>query len=114
MRMILASLAAAAALTASPALAADTWKGQISDAMCSAMHEDGEHGTKKMTDKQCVDACVKGGAKYVFVGEGDKIYKIANQNFAGLTAHSGHTVNLTGTLKDDTITVAKIEMPAKK
>lgn len=57
---------------------------------------------------------MKGGAKYVFVGEGDKIYKIANQKFAGLTAHSGHTVNLTGTLKDDTITVARIEMPAKK
>ena len=115
MRMILASLAAAVILAASPARAADsTWKGQISDSMCNAKHADGDHGTKKMTDQQCVDACIKGGAKYVFVGEGDKIYKIANQNFAGLKAHSGHAVNLTGTMKDDTITVAKIEMPAKK
>lgn len=115
MRMILASLAAAVLLAAVPTRAADsTWKGQISDSMCNAKHADGEHGTKKMTDQQCVDACIKGGAKYVFIGEGDKVYKIANQNFAGLKAHSGHPVNVTGTMKDDTITVAKIEMPAKK
>ncbi len=114
MRMVVASLAAAAVLGAYPALAADSWKGQISDGMCNARHADGEHGTKKMTDQQCVEACVKGGAKYVFIGDGDKVYKIANQNFAGLKAHAGHTVNLTGTMKDDAITVAKIEMPAKK
>lgn len=114
MRMVVASLAAAAVLGAYPALAADSWKGQISDGMCNARHADGEHGTKKMTDQQCVEACVKGGARYVFIGDGDKVYKIANQNFAGLKAHAGHTVNLTGTMKDDAITVAKIEMPAKK
>lgn len=114
MRMFLASLAATAALTAAPALAADSWKGQISDAMCNAKHADGEHGTKKMTDAQCVEACVKGGAKYVFVGEGDKVYKIANQNFAGLKAHAGHTVTVSGSMKDDTLTVSKIEMPAAK
>lgn len=114
MRMFLASLAATAALTATPALAADSWKGQISDAMCNAKHADGEHGTKKMTDAQCVEACVKGGAKYVFIGEGDKVYKIANQNFAGLKTHAGHTVTVTGAMKDDTLTVSKIEMPAAK
>lgn len=111
MRKTLASLAAAVIMSAAPAMAADSWKGQISDAMCNAMHADGEHGTKKMTDQQCVEACVKGGAKYVFVGEGDKVYKIANQNFAGLKTHAGHTVTISGTMKDDTVTVAKIEMP---
>jgi hypothetical protein len=112
MRKVLASLAAAVAFAAAPALAADSWKGRISDAMCSAKHADGEHGTKKMTDQQCVEACVKGGAQYVFVGEGDKVYKIANQNHAGLKTHAGHNVTVTGTMKDDTVTISKIDMPA--
>ena len=111
MRKTLACVAALALLSA-PALSAETFKGRISDGMCKAMHKDGEHGTKKMTDQQCVEACVKGGAKYVFIGEGDKVYSIANQNFAGLKTHAGHTVTVSGTMKDDTLTVAKIEMPA--
>ncbi len=114
MRKTMAALTAALVMTAAPAMAADSWKGQISDAMCAAKHADGEHGTKKMTDQQCVDACVKGGAKYVFVGDGDKVYKIANQNFAGLKAHAGHSVTVSGTMKDDTLTIAKIDMPAAK
>jgi hypothetical protein len=112
MRKVLAALAATAVMAAVPSMAADSWKGQISDAMCNAKHADGEHGTKKMTDQQCVDACVKGGAKYVFVGEGNKVYNIANQNFAGLKTHAGHTVTVSGTMKDDTVTIAKIDMPA--
>jgi hypothetical protein len=112
MRMTIAALTAAVVMAAAPVMAADSWKGQISDAMCNAKHADGEHGTKKMTDQQCVDACVKGGAKYVFVGDGDKVYKIANQSFAGLKAHAGHTVTVSGTMKDDTLTIAKIDMPA--
>jgi hypothetical protein len=116
MRKILASLAATVVLAAAPVWADDTWKGQISDAMCSAKHADGEHGTKKMTDRQCVEACVKGGAQYVFVGDGDKVYKIANQDYAGLKTHAGHSVTVTGTMKDDIVTISKIEMPpaAKK
>jgi hypothetical protein len=112
MRKMVASLAAVVALAAAPALAADSWKGQISDGMCNAKHADGEHGTKKMTDAQCVEACVKGGAKYVFVGDGDKVYKIANQSFAGLKTHAGHTVTVSGTMKDDTVTISKIDMAA--
>ena len=115
MRKMLATMAAAA-LMAAPAMAADSWKGQISDAMCNAKHADGEHGTKKMTDQQCVEACVKGGAKYVFIGDKDKVYKIANQDFAGLKTHAGHNVTVSGSMKDDTVTISKIEMPpmAKK
>jgi hypothetical protein len=63
-----------------------------------------------MTEKDCTEACIKGGAKYVFVS-GDKIYKIANQDFAGLKKHAGEKVALTGDVKDDTITVAKVEAP---
>ena len=115
MRKTLACIAAIALFSA-PGLMADTYKGRISDAMCKAMHKDGEHGTKKMTDRECVEGCVKGGEKYVFIGDKDKVYNIANQNFAGLKTHAGHTVTVSGTMKDNTLTVAKIEMPpaAKK
>ena len=111
MRRVVVCLAAAAMMSA-PALAADTLKGRISDSMCNAKHMAGEHDGKKTTDRECTEKCVTGGAKYVFVGEGDKIYKIANQDFAGLKTHAGHAVIVTGTTKDDTLTVSKIEMPA--
>jgi hypothetical protein len=117
MKKFLAGLAAVAVMSAVPALASETWKGTISDSMCNAKHADGEHGTKKMTDKVCVDTCVKDhAAKYVFVGDDadHKVYKIANQDFAGLKIHSGHEVTVTGTMKEDTVTITKIEMPKAK
>lgn len=107
--------AAQAAKTAAPAQAkepaakAETWAGKISDSGC---------GVKKHTmgksDAECVTMCVKGGGEYVFVGDKDKVYKIGNQKFADLAAHAGHTVDLTGTMKADVITVTKIAMPVKK
>ena len=112
MRKSMACLAAVIMMSA-PMLAAEL-KGKISDGMCNAKHAKGEHGTKEMTDRACVEACVKGGEKYVFVGEKDKVYKIANQDFAGLKAHAGHDVTITADAKDDTVTITKIEMPAKK
>ena len=94
---------------ASGAFAADqTWTGKISDSKCGAMHAAGEHG-KKMTDRACTEACVKGGAKYVFASKG-KVYQIANQDDADLMTHAGHTVKLTGEMKGDSITVSKIQM----
>jgi hypothetical protein len=111
MRKVMVCLAAAV-IMAAPALGADTLKGKISDSMCNAKHMAGEHDGKKTTDRECTEKCVSGGAKYVFVGEGDKIYKIANQDFAALKAHAGHEVIVTATAKDDTLTVSKIEMPA--
>ncbi len=105
-------LAAGILMSAAPAWAA-TWSGTISDSMCGVKHQTGEHDGKKMTDRDCTEACIKGGAKYVFV-TGDKVYKIANQDFAGLKAHAGHKVTLTGDMKDDTITVAKVEIPSAK
>ncbi len=110
LRNTLACLAAAVMMNSIPALAAEM-KGKISDSNCNAMHADGEHGTKKTTDRQCVEMCVKKEAKYVFVGEGDKVYKIANQDFAGLKTHAGHNVTITADTKDDTVTISKIEMP---
>ena len=95
---------------ASGAFAADqTWTGKISDSKCGAKHAAAEHG-KKMTDRECTEACVKGGAKYVFSSKG-KVYQIANQDDADLAMHAGHTVRLTGEMKGDSITVSKIQMP---
>jgi hypothetical protein len=110
MRRVVVCLAAAAVMSA-PALAADTMKGRISDSMCNAKHMAGEHDGKKTTDRECVQKCISGGEKYVFIGDGDKVYKIANQDFAGLKTHAGHQVIVTATAKDDTLTVSKIEMP---
>jgi hypothetical protein len=109
MRNALACLAAVVVMTAIPAFAEEV-KGKISDSNCNAKHADGEHGTKKTTDRACLEMCVK-DAKYVLVGDKDKVYKIANQDFAGLKAHAAHDVTVTGTMKDDTITITKIEMP---
>jgi hypothetical protein len=108
MKKVLACCAAAL-LIGSSAFAAE-WTGKISDSKCGLKHGSDEHPTK-MTDRECTDACVKGGAKYVFV-TGDKVYKIANQSFAGLKTHAGHEVVLSGDMKEDTITVSKIVMPA--
>jgi hypothetical protein len=95
----------------SVAAAPQTWTGKISDKMCGASHK--AMGGKP--DAECTTACVKGGADYVFVGPQDKIFVIANQKFADLPKHAGHTVKLTGELgKDGAITITKIEMPPAK
>lgn len=98
--------------------AEQTWTGKISDSMCGATHkkmstEHGAKGAKAVSDRDCTLACVKGGGKFVFA-RGAKVYPIANQDFAGLTEHAGHTVKLKGEMKGDTITVSSIEMPASK
>jgi hypothetical protein len=113
MKKTLLCLAAVALIGNTPAFAAD-WTGKISDSMCGVKHAGGEHDGKKMTDRDCVNGCVDGKqAKHVFV-VGDKVYKIANQDYAGLKTHAGHEVVLSGDMKDDTITVTKIVMPAPK
>jgi len=95
--------------------AEQTWSGQISDSMCEANHQGMAQEGKKVDTYECTRACVKGGAKYAFVSNG-KVYAIANQDFAGLVTHAGHTVKLTGELNADskTIRVSKLEMPTGK
>jgi hypothetical protein len=111
MKKALVCCAAALVMAAVPASAAE-WKGTISDAMCAAKHAADEHGGKATSHRDCVEKCVEKGGKYVFVSQQDKkVYKIANQDFAGLKTHAAHEVVLTGEMNDDTITVSKIEMP---
>jgi hypothetical protein len=92
---------------------AATWTGQISDSMCGASHAKMTSSHAGMTDRDCALACVKGGGKYVFVSEG-KVFKIANQDLPLLQVHAGHTVQLTGKMDGDTITVSDITMGGKK
>jgi len=108
-----AMFVAAALFAASPALAAEkTWNGTLSDSKCGAKHAKSEHGGSA-DEHNCVNKCVGDGEKYVFVSSG-KTYQIANQDFAALKDHAGHQIALTGEMKDDSITVSKIEMPAAK
>ena len=89
--------------------AEQTWTGQISDSACGAKHEEAAEGQGKMPDRECTVACVRGGSKYVLVSDG-KVFQIANQDNKDLAAHAGHTVKMTGEMKDSSITVSKIEM----
>src|SRR5260370_39689831 len=86
-----------------------TWTGQISDNKCAESHTQmiaERYKDLQLTSgapaKDCTLACIKAGGKYVFVMNG-KVYKIANQHFAGLEAHASDFVRLTGALQDDRI-----------
>jgi hypothetical protein len=101
-------IGALSVLTATGAFAAEqTWTGAISDKMCGADHK---KMAGKMADRECTQACAKGGSPYVLVSDG-KVYQLTSHE-SDLRTHAGHVVNLTGDLKGDTIRVSKIEMPA--
>ena len=104
-------LAAALLAAQTGAFAAEqTWTGKISDSACGAKHEEAAEGQGVMADRECTQACIRGGSKYVLVVDG-KVIQIANQDNKDLATHAGHTVKLTGELKGAAITVSKIEMP---
>ena len=84
-----------------------TWTGKISDAMCGAGKHHGD-GTPA-GDHDCANRCATSGG-YVFIVD-KKVYKIGNNDFADLKLHAAETVQLTGELKGDTITVTKIVVP---
>ena len=110
MKKVLGVLVAVAAFSTLGFGAEQSWHGKISDSMCGASHKSAiEHAGKKLTDRQCTEACIKEGAKYVFVS-GGKVYNIANQDYAGLAEHAGHSVTLKGEMAGDTITVSDISM----
>ena len=101
-----------AVLFATTSFAAEqTWTGKISDSICGAKHEEAAEGQGKMPDRDCTQACIRGGSLYVFVTDG-KVYQIPDQKNPDLATHAGHTVKLTGEMKGSSITVSKIEMVA--
>ena len=93
--------------------AQQTWTGQISDSACGKKHEEAAEGNGVMPDRDCTQACVRGGSKYVLVVDG-KVLQIANQDNKDLATHAGHTVKMTGELKGNAITVSSVEMISAK
>ena len=88
-----------------------TYYGDISDSMCGATH--------KMTGgpAECTKACLKNGAKYVFVRQA-KVWEISNQDFADLANLAGEHARLKGTRSADgkSITIAELtkSTPSKR
>lgn len=103
------------------ALAADqTWTDQISDSLCGASHDQmislkykALRTSSGAPQHDCALACVKDGGRFVFVIN-EKVYKIANQNLAAVQENAGNTVELTGGMQGDTITVSKIAPSTQK
>jgi hypothetical protein len=106
-----ASFAAAVVFATTSFAAEQTWTGKISDSICGAKHEEAAEGQGKMPDRDCTQACIRGGSLYVFVSDG-RVYQLPDQKNPDLATHAGHTVKLTGEMKGNSITVSKIEMVA--
>ena len=81
------------------------WTGNISDAMCGKSH--GANGGTMQKNDDCAVKCAAKGS-YVFVVATKS--KIVNQKMKELEQHAGHRVDITGTMKGDTITVSKVTM----
>lgn len=95
-----------AALAVSPAFAANgkTFTGTVSDAMCGAKH------MMPGDAASCTRDCVGKGSKYALV-VGDKVYILDTADKAALATldkQAGAKVKVTGTEKDNTITVTSV------
>ncbi len=101
----------ALALVSATALGAaeEVWTGEISDSACGVRHESGTENVPPPPAKECVEACVKGGSKYVIVVSDGRVLQIANQDAAGLASLAGAPVKVTGEMKNNAVTVSKIE-----
>jgi len=91
-------------LAVSSAFAAGkTYTGTVSDAMCGAKHMG--------SAAECTRGCVKKGSKYALV-VGDKVYTLETSDKAALDTldkQAGAKATVTGTEKDNTITVSSVK-----
>ena len=102
--ILLLSLLMVVGLSVSTAFAAGkTYTGTVSDAMCGAKHMGAA--------AKCTRACVKKGSKYAMV-VGDKVYTLDASDKAALDTldkQAGAKATVTGTEKDNTITVTSVK-----
>src|ERR1043165_3248105 len=87
---------------------AETFTGEVGDAMCGAKHDMG--GSKA----DCTRDCVKQGSKYALV-VGDKVYTLETKDKAALDQLdklAGMQAKVTGTAEKDVIQVSSVA-PAK-
>jgi hypothetical protein len=89
--------------------AEEVWAGEISDSACGARHESGTENVPPPPAKECVENCVKGGSKYVLVVSDGRVLQIANQDAPGLASLAGTPVKVTGELKNNAVTISKVE-----
>jgi hypothetical protein len=93
---VLAALIGAMALSA---MAAD-WTGYIIDQNCAK-------NKAMLGNVQCAQSCIRRGAAAVLVTDDGKIYKIADQD--KVKEDAGKKVTISGTMKEDTISVDSIK-----
>jgi hypothetical protein len=82
-----------------------SFTGIVSDSMCGAKHQ------MPGDDAGCTRACVSKGSKYALV-VGDKVYTLETTDKAALATldkQAGAKATITGTEKDNTITVASVK-----
>ena len=100
----LLSLLMIVGLAISSAFAAGkTYTGTVSDAMCGVKHMG--------PAAECTRGCVSKGSKYALV-VGDKVYTLETSDKAALATldkQAGAKVTVTGTEKDNTITVSSVK-----
>ena len=91
-----------------------TVEGYISDSMCGLDHSDmmKKHGGEaEFNETACVQACVKGGAKYVIADRvGSKTYNVKDQK--KVAEYAGKQVHIEGELDEDgaTLDIKKISL----
>ena len=85
---------------------AQTFTGVVSDNMCGK-----QHMAKDKSAAQCTRECVKAGSDYALV-VGDKVYTLKGDK-GQIDNYAGEKVTVTGTTKDETITVSSISAPKK-
>jgi len=102
--ILLLSLLVIMGLPISTAFAAGkTYAGTVSDAMCGAKHTG--------PAAECTRSCVSKGSKYALV-VGDKVYTLETSDKAALATldkQAGAKATVTGTEKDNTITVTSVK-----
>jgi len=83
---------------------AQSYTGQVSDAMCGAHH------MMSGSEPDCTRACVGKGSKYALV-VGDKVYTLETSDKAALVSldkMAGAQAKVAGTLNGDTLQVASV------
>lgn len=82
-----------------------TFTGTVSDSMCGAKH------AMPGDDASCTRGCVSKGSNYALV-VGDKVYTLQTSDKAALATldkQAGAKATVTGTEKDNTITVTSVK-----
>ena len=101
--ILLSTLLMILGLTVSAFAAGKTYSGTVSDAMCGAKHMG--------PAAECTRGCVTKGSKYPLV-VGDKVYTLETADKAALATldkQAGAKVTVSGTEKDNTITVSSVK-----